>query len=64
MVAGFTFANSTSNPTSSSGKRKDVQQSSQKIKKKKGCRKGIVIVPKISVAEINVRSKGKLQTLM
>ena len=44
MVAGFTFANSTSNPTSSSGKRKDVQQSSQKNKKQKGCRKGIAIV--------------------
>jgi hypothetical protein len=40
MVAGFTFANSTSNPTSSSGKRKDVQQSSQKNKKKKGVSEG------------------------
>jgi hypothetical protein len=35
MVTGVTFANSTSNPTGSSGKRKGVQQSSQKNKKKR-----------------------------
>ena len=35
MVAGVTFANSTSNPTGSSGKRKGVQQSSRQNKKKK-----------------------------
>jgi hypothetical protein len=35
MVVGVTFANSTSNPTGSSGKRKGVQQSSQKNEKKK-----------------------------
>ena len=40
MVAGVTFANSTSNPTGSSGKRKGVQQSSQKNKKKKGAGRG------------------------
>jgi len=44
MIIGVTFANSTSNPTGCSGKRKGVQQSSQKNKKKKRCRKGIVIV--------------------
>ena len=44
MVIDVTFANNTSNLTGSSGKRKGVQQSSQKNKKKKGCRKGIVIV--------------------
>jgi hypothetical protein len=40
MVAGVTFANNTSNPTGSSGKRKGVQQSSQKNKKKKGAGRG------------------------
>ena len=41
MVAGVTFANSTSNPTSSSRKRKGVQQSSkQNDKKKKGVLEG------------------------
>jgi len=35
MVAGVPVANSTSNPTGSSGKRKGVQQRSQKNEKKK-----------------------------
>jgi len=40
MVAGVTFSNSTSNPTGSNGKRKGVQQSSQKNEEKKGVPEG------------------------
>jgi hypothetical protein len=36
MVAGVNFVNSSSNPNSSSVKRKDVQQCTQKSEKKKG----------------------------
>ena len=40
MVAGVTFANSTSNPTGSSRKRKGIQQSSKQNEKKKGVLEG------------------------
>jgi hypothetical protein len=59
MVVGFTFANSTSNPTSSSGKRKDVQQSSQKIRKKRGVGRGSQLFSRLDKLVDSVYTKSE-----
>jgi len=59
MVVGFTFANSTSNPTSSSGKRKDVQQSSQKIRKKMGVGRGSQLFSRLDKLVDSVYTKSE-----
>jgi hypothetical protein len=60
MVAGVTFANSTSNPTNSSGKRKGVQQSSQKNeKKRRGAGRGSQLFSRLDKLVDSVSSKSE-----
>jgi hypothetical protein len=59
MVAGVIFSNSTSNPTGSSGKRKGVQQSSQKNKKKKGAGRGSQLFSRLDKLVDRVSTKNE-----
>ena len=60
MVAGVTFANSTSNPISSSGKRKGVQQSSQQNeRKKRGAGRGSQLFSRLDKLVDSVSSKSE-----
>jgi hypothetical protein len=59
MVAGVNFSNSTSNPTSSSGKRKGVQQSSQQNLKKKGAGRGSHLFARLDKLVDSVSTKSE-----
>ncbi|XP_061958943.1 L10-interacting MYB domain-containing protein-like [Populus nigra] len=60
MVAGVNFSNSTSNPTSSSGKRKGVQQSSQQnLKKKRAAGRGSHLLSRLDKLVDSVSTKSE-----
>jgi hypothetical protein len=59
MVAGVIFSNSTSNLTGSSGKKKGVQQSSQKNKKKKGAGRGSQLFSRLDKLVDRVSTKNE-----
>jgi hypothetical protein len=60
MVAGVTVANSTSNPTGSSGKRKGVQQRSQKNEKKiRGAGRGSQLFSRLDKLVDSVSTKSE-----